>query len=98
MTSGERARSFAARIVTWQRSHGRHDLPWQNTRDAYRIWLSEIMLQQTQVTTVPYHERFSAAFPTLRRWPLPTRDDVPRCGLVSAITVAPATCTAPRSK
>jgi len=56
--------SFAARIVAWQRTHGRHDLPWQNTRDAYRIWLSEIMLQQTKVTTVlPYYGRFLAAFP-----------------------------------
>ncbi len=56
--------SFAARVVAWQRKHGRHDLPWQNTRDPYRIWLSEIMLQQTQVATViPYYERFLAAFP-----------------------------------
>jgi A/G-specific adenine glycosylase len=56
--------SFAARVVAWQRTHGRHDLPWQNTRDPYRVWLSEIMLQQTQVTAVvPYYERFLAAFP-----------------------------------
>lgn len=56
--------SFAARVVTWQRAHGRHDLPWQNTRDAYRIWLSEVMLQQTQVATVvPYYERLLAEFP-----------------------------------
>jgi A/G-specific adenine glycosylase len=59
--------SFAARLVTWQRAHGRHDLPWQNTRDPYRIWLSEIMLQQTQVTTVvPYYERLLAEFPDVR--------------------------------
>jgi len=57
---------FASRIVTWQRSHGRHDLPWQASRDPYRIWLSEIMLQQTQVTTViPYYTRFLDRFPTL---------------------------------
>jgi A/G-specific adenine glycosylase len=50
--------------VGWQRKHGRHDLPWQNTRDPYRIWLSEIMLQQTQVGTVlPYYLRFLEAFP-----------------------------------
>ena len=56
--------SFSARIVAWQRSHGRHGLPWQGTRDAYRIWLSEVMLQQTQVATVlPYYERFLARFP-----------------------------------
>src|SRR3954470_21043466 len=56
--------SFADKVVHWQKKHGRHDLPWQNTRDAYRIWLSEIMLQQTQVATViPYFERFVARFP-----------------------------------
>jgi A/G-specific adenine glycosylase len=56
--------SFAARLVAWQRTHGRHDLPWQRTRDPYRIWLAEIMLQQTQVATViPYYQRFLAAFP-----------------------------------
>src|SRR5690242_6559215 len=55
--------SFGADIVAWQRAHGRHDLPWQRTRDAYRIWVSEIMLQQTQVATViPYYERFMARF------------------------------------
>ncbi len=59
--------SFAARVVRWQRAHGRHDLPWQGTRDAYRIWLSEVMLQQTQVATViPYYARFLALFPTVR--------------------------------
>ena len=61
------ARSFAARLSAWQRAHGRHDLPWQRTRDAYRIWLAEIMLQQTQVATVvPYYTRFLAAFPDVR--------------------------------
>ncbi|GAA5232680.1 A/G-specific adenine glycosylase [Verticiella sediminum] len=56
--------AFAERIIRWQRSHGRHALPWQNTRDPYRIWLSEIMLQQTQVATViPYYERFLARYP-----------------------------------
>ena len=57
----------AARVVAWQRRHGRHDLPWQHTRDAYRIWLSEVMLQQTQVATVaPYFRRFMARFPDVR--------------------------------
>ena len=60
-------KTFAARLIAWQRTHGRHDLPWQNTRDAYRIWLSEIMLQQTQVATViPYYDRFLATFPDVR--------------------------------
>jgi A/G-specific adenine glycosylase len=59
-------RRFAQRLVAWQRAHGRRDLPWQNTRDAYRIWLSEIMLQQTQVATVvPFFDRFLRAFPDL---------------------------------
>ena len=58
--------SFATRVVRWQRRHGRHGLPWQGTRDAYRIWLSEVMLQQTQVRTVlAYFERFTARFPTV---------------------------------
>ena len=55
---------FAARVIAWQRVHGRHDLPWQQTRDPYRIWLSEVMLQQTQVATViPYFLRFLERFP-----------------------------------
>jgi len=59
--------TLAARLIAWQRSHGRHDLPWQATRDPYRIWLSEIMLQQTQVATViPYFERFVAEFPDVQ--------------------------------
>ena len=58
--------SFAAQIVAWQRAHGRHSLPWQGTRDPYRVWLSEVMLQQTQVgTVIPYYERFLARFPTV---------------------------------
>ncbi|HEY9104014.1 A/G-specific adenine glycosylase [Chitinimonas sp.] len=57
--------SFATRLVRWQRSHGRHDLPWQ-VSDPYRVWLSEIMLQQTQVATViPYYQRFTESFPTV---------------------------------
>ncbi len=60
------AHSFASRVIGWQRTDGRRDLPWQNTRDPYRIWLSEIMLQQTQVATVlPYYARFLAAFPNV---------------------------------
>ncbi|MDR1994083.1 A/G-specific adenine glycosylase [Azonexus sp.] len=59
--------SFADHLVAWQKTAGRHDLPWQNTRDPYRVWLSEIMLQQTQVTTViPYYQRFLARFPDIQ--------------------------------
>ncbi len=62
------AGGFAKRLIAWHKHHGRQDLPWQNTRDPYRIWLSEIMLQQTQVATViPYFHRFLAAFPDLAR-------------------------------
>lgn len=57
---------LAVRIVNWQRSHGRNDLPWQHTHDPYRVWLSEIMLQQTQVATViDYYHRFLERFPTV---------------------------------
>jgi A/G-specific adenine glycosylase len=56
--------SFADRVIRWQQSHGRRDLPWQGTRDAYRIWVSEIMLQQTQVAAViPFYTRFLQRFP-----------------------------------
>ena len=58
--------SFSIRLIAWQKHEGRHDLPWQQTRDPYRVWLSEIMLQQTQVTTViPYYQRFLSSFPDL---------------------------------
>jgi len=58
--------SFAQKLIRWQRGHGRRDLPWQGTRDPYRIWLSEGMLQQTQVATViPYYERFLAKYPAV---------------------------------
>ena len=68
---------FAPRIVAWQRQHGRHDLPWQNTRDPYRIWLSEIMLQQTQVATViPYYERFLQRFPDVAALAAASQEDV----------------------
>jgi A/G-specific adenine glycosylase len=68
---------FSARIVRWQRTHGRHGLPWQGTRDAYRIWLAEIMLQQTQVATViPYYERFVARFPAVADLAAAPEDDV----------------------
>jgi A/G-specific adenine glycosylase len=69
--------NFASRVVRWQRVHGRRDLPWQGTRDAYRIWLSEIMLQQTQVSTViPYFERFLARFPDVGALARAKEDDV----------------------
>lgn len=70
-------KSFAERVIAWQRTSGRHDLPWQNTRDPYRIWLSEIMLQQTQVSAVvPYYARFLARFPDLASLAAAAEDDV----------------------
>src|ERR1700687_3609389 len=69
--------SFSAAVIDWQKQHGRHALPWQNTRDAYRIWLSEIMLQQTQVAAViPYYQRFVARFPAVADLAAAPEDDV----------------------
>lgn len=60
-------RWFSNRVLKWHAQHGRQDLPWKIPRDPYRIWLSEIMLQQTQVQTViPYYERFLKRFPNLK--------------------------------
>jgi A/G-specific adenine glycosylase len=58
--------SFAARLLAWYADHGRKDLPWQCDPTPYRVWVSEVMLQQTQVATViPYFERFLARFPAV---------------------------------
>jgi A/G-specific adenine glycosylase len=70
-------REFARRVIRWQRSAGRHGLPWQGTRDPYRVWLSEVMLQQTQVSTVVgYYERFLARFPDVAALAAASTDDV----------------------
>ena len=62
------AQSFAERLLRWWQSHGRHDLPWQIERTPYRVWVSEIMLQQTQVATViGYFQRFMTRFPSLAK-------------------------------
>lgn len=64
-------------VVRWQKQHGRHHLPWQQTRDPYRIWLSEIMLQQTQVNTVlRYYQRFLERFPTVQSLAAATTQEV----------------------
>lgn len=64
--SAEVLAQFSAAVVRWQKSHGRRGLPWQNTREPYRVWLSEIMLQQTQVVTVlDYYTRFLLRFPAV---------------------------------
>ncbi len=68
---------FAPAVVRWQRGHGRSHLPWQNTRDPYRVWLSEVMLQQTQVSTVlGYFERFLARFPDVAALAVGSEDEV----------------------
>jgi A/G-specific adenine glycosylase len=71
-----RYRSFSTRLLTWYEKHQR-DLPWRRTRDPYRIWISEMLLQQTQVATViPYYERFIARFPTVEALAAAPLDDV----------------------
>ncbi len=69
--------SLAPALLAWHAAQGRHDLPWQHDRTAYRVWVSEIMLQQTQVATViPYYERFMNRFPTARALADAPVDDV----------------------
>jgi len=69
--------SFANRLLQWHRQHGRHDLPWQKNRSLYRVWVSEVMLQQTQVATViPYFERFMQSYKDADALAEATLDDV----------------------
>lgn len=71
------SRDFAPRLIAWQRQHGRHGLPWQGQRDPYVVWLSEIMLQQTQVSTVlGYFPRFLARFPNVQALASAQTDEV----------------------
>ncbi len=71
------ADDFADRLLAWFDASGRHDLPWQHPRTPYRVWLAEIMLQQTQVRVViPYYERFITALPTLPALAAATLDEV----------------------
>jgi len=68
---------FSSRLIAWQKIHGRHDLPWQNTQDPYAIWVSEIMLQQTQVTAViGYYAKFMARFPDIASLANATQEEV----------------------
>jgi A/G-specific adenine glycosylase len=71
------AGAFSRALIAWQKRHGRHDLPWQRSHDAYAVWLSEIMLQQTQVSAViPYYRRFLDRFPTVGALAAAGEDDV----------------------
>ena len=75
--STSKGSNFSAQLIEWQRHCGRHTLPWQNTRDPYRVWLSEIMLQQTQVATVlGYYDRFLLRFPDVNALAAASLDDV----------------------
>ena len=77
MTHAPSRTSIAPRLIDWHAHAGRHDLPWQKDRSSYRVWVSEIMLQQTQVATViPYFERFMARFPDARALADAPRDEV----------------------
>jgi A/G-specific adenine glycosylase len=69
--------AFADALIHWHRRHGRHELPWQRARTPYRVWVSEIMLQQTQVgTVIGYYERFMQRFPTVNALAAAPLDDV----------------------
>lgn len=69
--------NFSTRLIAWQKQFGRHDLPWQNTTDPYAIWVSEIMLQQTQVAAViGYYSKFMQRFPTIAALAAATQDEV----------------------
>jgi A/G-specific adenine glycosylase len=68
---------WSARLLRWHKAHGRHSLPWQGTQDPYRVWLSEIMLQQTQVATVlGYYAKFLARFPSVADLAQASQDEV----------------------
>ncbi len=78
---------FAERVLAWFDLHGRKDLPWQRDTSPYRVWVSEIMLQQTQVKTViPYFERFMQALPTVQALAAASEDTCCTCGRAWAIT------------
>jgi A/G-specific adenine glycosylase len=75
--AGVKLPSFSSRLLRWWDAHGRKDLPWQHPRTAYRVWISEIMLQQTQVATViPYFERWMKNFPNIYVLAEASPDDV----------------------
>jgi len=73
----EQVSLFQSQLLTWFKDHGRHDLPWQTNKTPYRVWVSEIMLQQTQVKTAsPYYLRFMTEFPSLSSLAKASQDDV----------------------
>ena len=79
LTAGDRARAlrFAPRLLAWFETDGRRDLPWQRDRAPYRVWISEVMLQQTQVAAaIPYFEAFTRRFPDVRSLAAARLDEV----------------------
>lgn len=71
------ATAFQKKLLRWFDIHGRKDLPWQQNKNPYRVWISEVMLQQTQVTTViPYYERFMEKFPDVEKLAKADEDEV----------------------
>jgi A/G-specific adenine glycosylase len=71
------SQQFTERLLAWFAVHGRRNLPWQVNPTPYRVWISEVMLQQTQVATViPYYERFMARFPDVRSLAAAPLDEV----------------------
>ena len=89
--------NLAGRLLAWYAENARQ-LPWRRSRDPYRVWVSEIMLQQTVVAAVvPYFERFLARFPTVTRWPTHPKRTCCDCGRGWAITAGPGNCITPRA-
>ena len=77
MITNSISKNFSSNLIRWYKKHGRFDLPWQTNKTPYRVWVSEIMLQQTQVATViPYYQRFLKSFPSLKQLALATDDEV----------------------
>lgn len=88
------AAQFSRQVLDWYQRFGRKTLPWQLEKTPYKVWLSEVMLQQTQVATViPYFERFMARFPRSPIWPPRRWMKFCICGPASAIMRARAICT-----
>ncbi|MDD2832625.1 MAG: A/G-specific adenine glycosylase [Methylotenera sp.] len=77
MTQPKSLDDFSSQLIAWQKQYGRHDLPWQNTTDPYAIWVSEIMLQQTQVSAViGYYQKFMVRFPAIASLASATQEEV----------------------
>jgi hypothetical protein len=90
---------FSAQVLDWYDKYGRKTLPWQIEKTPYKVWLSEVMLQQTQVATViPYFERFMARFPTVTDLANAPLDEVLHLWTGLAITPARVICTKRHSR